>query len=104
MYELHGGRTDLNNLLLLCERHHVAHHAGQFHIFTTDSPGRFRFISADGHNLSAPHQRPTNTDTRPLEDEYTGLAADAPTPKWDGQRLDHRYAISVLAQRRHAAS
>ncbi|MDT5050960.1 MAG: hypothetical protein QOG75_6882, partial [Mycobacterium sp.] len=25
---LHGGRTDLDNLLLLCERHHVAHHDG----------------------------------------------------------------------------
>ncbi|MDQ1494737.1 MAG: hypothetical protein QOG69_1220, partial [Actinomycetota bacterium] len=25
---LHGGQTDLDNLLLLCERHHVAHHDG----------------------------------------------------------------------------
>ncbi|HEY5199855.1 MAG TPA: HNH endonuclease signature motif containing protein, partial [Acidothermaceae bacterium] len=31
---IHGGRTDLNNLLLLCERHHVAHHAGEFEILT----------------------------------------------------------------------
>src|SRR5450755_149756 len=23
---IHGGHTDLDNLLLLCERHHVAHH------------------------------------------------------------------------------
>jgi hypothetical protein len=97
---IHGGRTDLANLLLLCERHHVAHHAGQFHIFTTDSPGRFRFISADGHNLSASHRYPANWNTRPLEDEHAHVAADAATTRWDGHRLDHPYAISVLAQRR----
>jgi hypothetical protein len=101
---IHGGRTDLANLLLLCERHHVAHHAGQFHILTTNSPGSFRFISADGRNLSAPTASSTNTDNRPLEDDHTGIAADAPTSKWSGDRLDHRYAISVLAQRRRAAS
>jgi hypothetical protein len=30
IYWIHGGRTDLDNLMLLCERHHVAHHAGEF--------------------------------------------------------------------------
>ena len=96
---IHGGRTDLANLLLLCERHHLAHHAGQFHILP-DGAGRLRFVGADGRNLSAPHRRPTNPDSRPLEDEHTELAADAATPKWDGQRLDRPYAISVLAQHR----
>ena len=100
---IHGGRTDLANLLLLCERHHLAHHAGQFEIFP-NGPGSFRFVASDGRNLSAPHRRPTNPDNRPLEDEHTGLAADAATPKWDGQRLDRPYAISVLAQHRHIAS
>ena len=100
---IHGGRTDLANLLLLCERHHLAHHAGQFHILP-NGPGRLRFVSADGRNLSAPHRPPTNPDSRPLEDEHTGLAADAATPKWDGQRLDRPYAISVLAQHRHIAN
>jgi Domain of unknown function (DUF222) len=97
---IHGGRTDLANLLLLCERHHVAHHAGEFEIFP-DGPRRFRFVSSTGRNLSAPRRRPTNT--RPLEDEYADLAGDAATSKWDGQRLDRPYAISVLAQRRQVA-
>ena len=100
---IHGGRTDLDNLLLLCERHHMGHHAGEFDILTT-GPGRFRFISADGRNLSAPHRSATTRDTRPIEDEHMDVAADAATPDWDGQRLDHRYAISVLAQRRQIAS
>ena len=43
-------------------------------------------------------------DTRPIEDEHTHVAADAATPRWDGQRLDRPYALSVLAQRRQIAS
>jgi Domain of unknown function (DUF222) len=100
---IHGGRTDLDNLLLLCERHHVAHHAGEFHIFTAGA-GRFRFVSSNGHDLSAPLRNPASGDTRPLEDEHADVAADAATPGWDGQRLDRPYAISVLAQRRQVAS
>jgi hypothetical protein len=103
VYWIHGGRTDLDNLMLLCERHHVAHHAGEFEILT-DSAGKFRFVSSDGRNLSAPLRRRANADSRPIEDEHTGIAADAATSRWDGQRLDRQYAISVLAQRRQAAS
>jgi hypothetical protein len=43
-------------------------------------------------------------DARPLEDEQPGVAADAATSQWDGQRLDRRYAIGVLAERRQFAS
>jgi hypothetical protein len=100
---IHGGRTDLANLLLLCERHHVAHHAGEFEIFPA-GVGRFGFVSADGRNLSALRRSPANANTRPIEDEHTDVAADAATPRWDGQRLDRPYAISVLAQRRQIAS
>jgi len=100
---IHGGRTDLDNLMLLCERHHVAHHAGQFHILPAGA-GRFRFVASDGRNLSAPTRRSASPDCRPLEDEQTDIAADAATPRWDGQRLDRPYAISVLAQRRQIAS
>jgi hypothetical protein len=100
---IHGGRTDLDNLLLLCERHHVAHHGGQFQIFTLGA-GRFRFVNSDGRDLSAPLRSPASQDTRPLEDEQADVAADAATSRWDGQRLDRPYAISVLAQRRQVAS
>jgi HNH endonuclease len=100
---IHGGRTDLDNLLLLCERHHVAHHAGQFEILTLGA-GRFRFVSSDGRDLSAAIRGSVSRDARPLEDEQAGVAADAATSQWDGQRLDRRYAISVLAERRQVAS
>jgi hypothetical protein len=91
-------------LLLLCERHHVAHHAGEFEILTLGA-GRFRFISSNGRDLSSPLRSPASTDTGPLEeDEQIAVSADAATPQWDGQRLDRGYAISVLAQRREVAS
>jgi hypothetical protein len=100
---INGGRTDLSNLLLLCERHHTAHHAGQFEIFTAGR-GRFRFVSSDGRDLSTPLCRQASPHTGPLEEEHAHVAPDAATSRWDGQRLDRPYAISVLAQRRQAAS
>ncbi|HEY0869395.1 MAG TPA: HNH endonuclease signature motif containing protein, partial [Acidothermaceae bacterium] len=100
---IHGGRTDLDNLLLLCERHHLAHHGGEFELFTLGA-GRFRFVTSDGRDLSAPLRSTASPNTPPLEDEHAQVAADAATPRWDGQRLDRPYAISVLAQRRQAAS
>ncbi|HEY5454612.1 MAG TPA: hypothetical protein VIJ96_04025 [Acidothermaceae bacterium] len=86
----------------LCERHHVAHHAGAFEILPAGA-GKFRFVSADGRNLSAPPRTSPTPDSGPLEDEHAHLAADAATPQWDGQRLNRPYAISVLAQRRQAS-
>ena len=104
---LHGGRTDLDNLLLLCERHHVAHHDGAFQILALGA-GRFRFITADGRDLTAVTRSEQSAggrrDVRPIEDDHPDIAPDAATPRHDGQRLDRRYAISVLAQRRQAAS
>lgn len=81
----------------------MGHHTGEFEI-VLDGTGGFAFISADGRNLSAPHQRLANAHTRPLEDEHADLAPDAATTRWDGQRLDRPYAISVLAQRRQTGS
>jgi hypothetical protein len=97
---LHGGRTDLDNLLLLCERHHVAHHDGAFQILVFGA-GKFRFVTADGRDLSTPVHA-VSRDVRPIEDDHPNTAPDAATTRWDGQRLDRRYAISVLAQRRRA--
>ncbi|MDQ1463960.1 MAG: hypothetical protein QOC73_901 [Actinomycetota bacterium] len=100
---LHGGRTDLDNLLLLCERHHVAHHDGAFHIHTAGT-GKFRFVTSDGRNLNAPTRPAAGRHTRPIEDDHPDIAPDAATTRWDGQHLDRPYAISVLAQHRQVAS
>src|SRR5882757_7405653 len=97
---LHGGRTDLANLLLLCQAHHLAHHDGEYTI-TLRSGGRFRFTLADGTDLPA-HINPADHITThcPIDTEHPQVAQNAATTKWDGQHLDRHYAISVLAQRR----
>jgi hypothetical protein len=90
-----GGRTDLDNLVILCERHHVSLHDGDFRIVALGR-GRFRFERRDGMNLATPPK------TQRIDDhEVLDVAPDAARPLWGGQRLDRPYAISVLAQHRY---
>lgn len=96
---LHGGRTDLSNLVLLCEAHHVALHEGEFAITPTPRPGRFRFVRADGQEL-AEHYDPVaaGATSDPIEREHGDVAGDAARTRWRGERLDHHYAVGTLAQ------
>jgi hypothetical protein len=55
---------------------------------------RFGFLRADGRNL-AEYDRTPGPD--PLETDHP-VGARAATSRWDGTRLEHRYAVSVLAQ------
>ena len=91
-----GGGTDLDNLVILCERHHVSLHDGDFRIVALGR-GRFRFERRDGVNLATPPK------TEGAEDVAPDVAPDAARPLWDGQRLDRPYAISVLADQRYHA-
>ena len=99
---LAGGRTDLDNLLLLCGAHHTAHHKGEFTI-TARGHGRFRF-----HRDGAPildHVDPSTlfeSDT-PVENEHDHVAADAAGNRWDGYRMNPSYATSCLAVPRYRA-
>jgi hypothetical protein len=104
---LHGGPTNLANLVLLCPGHHRGHHDGEFRIQRLGR-GRFRFLRDDGRVLPDPvDTAPLMADAAPVEHDHADVAADAATTRWNGQRLDRHYAISVLAQRRersHPAS
>ncbi|MGI8879085.1 MAG: HNH endonuclease, partial [Jatrophihabitans sp.] len=100
---LHGGRTDLSNLVLLCPRHHHAHHDGHLSIHAVDGE-RFEFRDGGGHLL--PERRDLTAlvmATTPVEYEHPDLAPAAATTRWVGQRLDHHYAVSCLATRRDPA-
>ncbi len=95
-----GGLTDLDNLVLLCERHHVGLHDGDFRIVALGH-GRFRFERRHGRDTTHPQADTPNTNEFVDDFDPTNIAADAATPQWDGQRLDRAYAISVLAARRY---
>jgi Domain of unknown function (DUF222)/HNH endonuclease len=94
-----GGRTDMRNLILLCARHHHLHHDGFFSIVARGR-SKFGFVRADGRELAAVVDPRPVTAAHPPVERIVRTADDAPRTRWGGERLDRRWAISVLATRR----
>ncbi len=87
----------MDNLLLLCLGHHHALHDGLFEIRALGN-GRWQFLRADGRELPSVVQL---TDSRPTPiEQCVDAEPTAATSRWNGDRLDRRYAVSVLAERR----
>ena len=95
-----GGATKLDNLVLLCRRHHRAVHEEGFGL-TLDAEGRPRFTQPDGAPLPTAPVPPVwtgdplaPTDAKLAED---GIKIDSNTsiPHWYGERLDLPYVIGV---------
>ncbi|MBE7190165.1 HNH endonuclease signature motif containing protein, partial [Jatrophihabitans endophyticus] len=104
---LHGGRTDMVNLVLLCLRHHHAHHDGEFTITRVGSRrrGSFEFRRSDGQVLE-PHVDPSrhvDAGAAPLEHDHEQIQDAAILSKTVGDRLDRAWAVAVLADRRVAS-
>ena len=96
-----GGTTALDNLVLLCRRHHRAVHEEGFQA-TVDPSGAARFVRPDGRPLPAAPQAPDWTGA-PLATTAKELAAagieidgNTATPAWRGERLDLKWAIGLL--------
>ena len=96
-----GGATRLDNLLLLCRRHHRSVHEEGFAV-RLDADGEARFAWPDGRPLLAAPPAPSWTGV-PLAPSTSRLAAagitiDArtATPHWHGERLDLAWAIDVM--------
>ena len=96
-----GGRTALDNLVLLCRRHHRAVHEEGYRV-TIDAGGDVKFLRPDGRPL--PQAPPAPAWTGPaLQPTNDALAAagieigpDTATPSWGGERLDLDWAMHVL--------
>jgi 5-methylcytosine-specific restriction endonuclease McrA len=96
-----GGGTRLDNLVLLCRRHHRAVHEEGFTVELRDD-GDAHFWWPDGRRLPAAPAAPWWTG-RPLAPTDAELAdaditidAHTATPEWHGERLDLGWAIDVL--------
>lgn len=78
-----GGRTELANLLLLCERHHHAHHDGEFSI---DALGRqrFRFTRSDGRLLVDIPEPAALADWSPPLESEPAVADSSAESLWGG--------------------
>src|SRR5262245_15201650 len=99
-----GGPTTLSNLALLCRRHHRAVHEDGYQV-ERQTNGELVFRLPDGRPLlEVPALRavPVNViDTVREQNDARGVHIDARTslPGWEGERLDVRWAISVLHPR-----
>ena len=96
-----GGATRLDNLVLLCRRHHRAVHEEGFQV-RLDPAGDAEFRWPDGRPFpdapvaptwSGPPLAPTDAG---LAEAEIAIGPDTATPDWRGERLDLDYAIGVM--------
>ena len=96
-----GGETVLENLVLLCRRHHRAVHEEGFRV-TLDAAGEVAFTRPDGRPFpqAAPPPLWTGEALAPVNErlEQEGIAIDArtATPHWKGERVDMNWAVDLL--------
>jgi hypothetical protein len=96
-----GGATRLENLVLLCRRHHRAVHEEGFSVEWT-AEGELRFLRPDGRVLPgvppAPTlpEDPTSHLVRSHLQQALPIEASAAPPNWNGERLDLDWAILTL--------
>ncbi|MPY89123.1 MAG: DUF222 domain-containing protein [Luteitalea sp.] len=110
-----GGPTRLENLVLLCKRHHRAVHEEGFTI-TRSADGTVGVCRPDGRQLPpAPTAPRWDTHGDEVQDPLAPLTArlaaagmrigpHTATPDWDGERFDVRWAIDVLWDRQGGAA
>ena len=97
---LHGGRTSLNNLVLLCPRHHRAVHEDGFAI-TIASDGGLVFRSPERHPLVPNPARATIEAAAQSLQEWAAereieITPATNLPWWDGAIPDYDWTVSSL--------
>ena len=96
-----GGETVLENLVLLCRRHHRAVHEEGFRV-TLDAAGEVAFTRPDGRPFpqAAPPPPWKGEALAPVNErlEQEGIEIDAhtATPHWKGERVDTNWAVDLL--------
>jgi hypothetical protein len=88
-----GGATSLDNLLLLCRRHHRAVHEGGFHVVRA-ADGAWAFHQPDGRLIPRAPDAPL--DAWEGDEAMPELAS---SPVWDGTPFNLAWAIDVLYAR-----
>lgn len=86
-----GGATSLDNLALLCRRHHRAVHEGRFDVLRHED-GEPRFRRPDGRLLEVVPPLPVVNQAQPLPSE----PAEFTLSTCDGTRLDMGWALDIL--------
>jgi hypothetical protein len=85
-----GGSTSLDNLMLVCRRHHTLVHEGGIRV-ERDALGGLNFVRPDGRVIALSPPRPAGC-LRALPDNGSAKTL----PCWDGTRFNLGYVIDVL--------
>ena len=92
-YWSHGGRTDLDNLISLCKRHHLLVH-DRGYLITTARDGTFAFYRPDG--TAIPNNPPFPQPAGTIGDYHDAcITPETIIPPWYGEKLDLDHAIYV---------
>ncbi len=92
-----GGPTDLANLVSLCGFHHRLVHEGGYEVLLADDGVSVEWADPDGTRLAVTE---LGGSANELASTVRRSSIDARTvqPRWDGDRMDFRYVVSVMAQ------
>lgn len=91
----HGGATRLENLLLLCRRHHRAVHEGGFVVMST-ADGDWVFHAPDGRRVPNVPPVPELAGTGSVQAGDIAWDEGLAIPVWDGSPFDVAWALDVL--------
>ena len=97
---IHGGRTDIDQVLLLCRFHHHRVHEGGWRV-DVDPANGFVFRSPTGRTVSS--SPPRLVGERGLVDAHKRSARDGRC-RWGGERLNLDLALTALFSRRDVAA
>lgn len=97
-----GGETSLDNLVLLCRRHHRLVHEGGFGC-EREPGGRIFFRNRLGERISnSAHESPTNPENpvHQLQEKLEDRRIHSKTcvTKWQGEKMDRALAVELLWQ------
>ncbi|TQM09965.1 HNH endonuclease [Pseudonocardia kunmingensis] len=97
---LHGGPTDIDNLVLICSFHHLAIHDHGYRIHRR--PGRWEFLRPDGTPIPEPMVLSGRAESLIEMHTWDQLRIDRKTlsPQWFGERLDVDPILGALLPRR----
>ena len=97
-----GGETSMNNLVLLCRRHHRLVHEGGFTVEML-SCGEVHFTHPDGKTIPANGQTRFRGNVLQLMTDHAEagieITPETPIPAWTGERMDDDLAVMGLLQR-----
>jgi hypothetical protein len=101
---LHGGRTDVDNLVLICSFHHQVLHDHGYRIH--HQTGRWEFLRPDGTPIPAPVALSGNAESLIEMNTRARLRINRSTltPDWYGERLDLDPILDALLPRRVTAA